>query len=730
RPEDPRYVRSYTARQRRVLAVRPGITSLASLRYRHEEKLLPEEDAQKIYLENIMPAKLDIELAYIDQASFSHDLLIILATLFAIVGGEDRLEWLSNTFGRLENWLAQNVPWLILDIPLILLAYVLGLAVRSVNARIAFGEAVILAFGCVFVYLTANYLFGIYNRFWRYASGQEAVALLLSSSLATLAITGISFFLQRRDLPLGAIWMGGLFTFIFITAARYRRRLLSGMRQTVVSFLGLASAGRGARVLIVGAGEEGQLLAWQLQNRLQGQAYQVIGFIDSDRRKLGMRIHNVPVLGDRADIPRVAAELHPDLIVIAIPPSKVQHPRELLSTCRATAAQVKILPGFFDWLGQSGAAPGWADVDEADLLQRRSFDIDDEACRGLIAGRVVMVTGAAGSIGGELCRQIAGFAPSRLVLVDINETGLHDLGIELRNLQPDLTVDLVLADITNQRRMERYFALRPPQIVFHVAAYKHVPMLEMHPQEGIRVNVLGTRLMHRLADRYGVERFVLISTDKAVNPTNVLGMTKWLGELLMTQHGPESGMLSTAVRFGNVLGSRGSVIPIFEKQIELGGPITITDPEMSRYFLTIREAVSLVIQAAAMTGGGDLYVLDMGVPLPIIDLAQRLIRAHGLRPGKDIEIRVIGARPGEKLTEELVAEGEERVGTEHPSIFRICRNRPLNLNELEQQVDALANVTTNGATPEAANAALANLVHSIAADTVSTGLRPAMRGDA
>jgi FlaA1/EpsC-like NDP-sugar epimerase len=311
-----------------------------------------------------------------------------------------------------------------------------------------------------------------------------------------------------------------------------------------------------------------------------------------------------------------------------------------------------------------------------------------------------------------LCRQIAAYRPRQLVLVDINESGLHDLGVELRARDATAHFALALCDITNSNSIESVFGQFKPQVVFHAAAYKHVPMLEQHPAEAVRVNVLGTRLVHALADQFGVERFILISTDKAANPSSVLGMTKWIGELMVTLPA-RAAMLSAAVRFGNVLGSRGSVVATFEKQIELGSPLTITHPEMTRYFLSLGEAISLVIQAAAMTRGGEIYILDMGVPVRIVDLAARVIRAHGLRPDQDVAIEFVGPRPGEKLNEELVGQGEEKAPTEHRSIFRIRRSNPIHLEQLQHHVDALLHLSANGTAPDQVRAKLQDCVHAI-----------------
>jgi FlaA1/EpsC-like NDP-sugar epimerase/lipopolysaccharide/colanic/teichoic acid biosynthesis glycosyltransferase len=698
RPEVPCYTQLYTQRQKQVLAVHPGITSIASIRYRSEEQLLPQEAWEKVYTQVILPAKLNIELNYLATRSFGQDVLILLSTLFAIAADEVHFDAWVEGVNRLEEFLGRYIRWNLADAVLILMAYALALAARSINTSLDFPRVFLDVIVGLAIYILMNYAFGIYQRFWRYASGQESVLLFGSVATATIILTIIDLLLKERTLPLGAIWLGGFFSFCLLSAARYRRKIARGIHEQLQDILGFAS-GQGARVLVVGARDAGQLLVWQLQNHLK--AYQVVGFVDDDRDKRGMKIHNVPVYGNRHEIPDLVARLHIDQIIIAIPLSRASKPDELLSLCRSSSAQIKILPGLFEWLGKNGKTPNWTDVSEEALLERAPYQVDETACRTLICDRVVMVTGAAGSMGSELSKQIAAQKPRLLVLVDTNESGLYDLNVELHIKHKDLCIEVALCDITNPVRMKAVFARTKPQLVFHAAAYKHVPVLEEHPQEAIRVNVLGTRIVHSLAQTFGAQRFVLISTDKAVNPTSVLGMTKWLAELIVMSSPREGPMLSTTVRFGNVLGSRGSVMPTFEKQIELGGPITITHPEMSRYFLSINEAVSLVIQTATTTLGGDIYILDMGVPLSIVDLARRMIRAHGLRPDQDIPIEFVGMRPGEKLCEELVAQDEEKTPTDHPAIQRIRRTVPLSLAEFDQKINGLAAFSANGATREA-----------------------------
>lgn len=710
RPEDPRYLPYYSPRYRQVLTIPPGITSIASIRYRNEELLLPPENWEKVYVGSVLPAKLDIELSYLATRSPGQDALILLATGFALLKDEAHFDALSRLVVRFEHFLERYASWVAVDTPLIILAYALALAVRSITAQIdlplAFAEALV----GVAIYVVTNQFFGIYHRFWRYASGQESVMLFASVTTATLAISLISLLMPVRTLPLGAIWLGGFFSFILLAAVRYRRNLLGGLRHAIEDYVGFAS-GEGARVLVIGAKDVGQIITYQLQNHLR--TYQVVAFVDDDRQTHGMRIHNVPVYGGREGIPDLVSRLHVDLILVAIPLTKTREPRELLALCRSTQAQIKVIPSLSDLLTQNGHVPDWVDIDDAELLQRSAYQVNEESCRELLSGRVVMVTGAAGSIGSELCRQIAAYQPRQLVMVDINESGLYDLHVDLRAIAQDLQIDLVLGDISDPHRMHTVFDQTRPQIVFHAAAYKHVPILEEHPAEAIRVNVFGTWVLYTEACQSGAERFILISSDKAVNPSNVLGMSKRIGELIVSAPS-NSSTLSTAVRFGNVLGSRGSVVPTFAKQIDMGGPVTLTHADMTRYFLSIAEAVSLVIQAAAITRGGDLYVLDMGVPVSIADLAHRMIRARGLRPGQDIAIEYVGPRPGEKMSEELVGAGENKVATEYRSIFQIEQHKAICGEELPRHIDDLVSFSLNGATSEEIRTRLKDCVEALA----------------
>ncbi|MDA0987598.1 MAG: nucleoside-diphosphate sugar epimerase/dehydratase [Chloroflexi bacterium] len=458
---------------------------------------------------------------------------------------------------------------------------------------------------------------------------------------------------------------GGIFTLAAFAGVRYRQRLITGLLWRWKA----TTRGYGNRVLIIGAGEEGQLLAWRL--KIQADDYHVVGFLDDDPLKQGMNIHGAKVLGTRQDVEALASKHQVDTIIVAISKIDGEDIQEILGLCEKTAAKIKIAPDLFSFMEGDGGQPLVRDLSVEDLLARESIPLDIDVCHGLLAGKVVLVTGAAGSIGSELCRQVVNFQPAMLLMLDNNETGLNDLQIDLFSQGNDTAHKILVGDILRTQRMETLWAAHRPQIVFHCAAYKHVPLMEEAPCEAVLVNLKGTQILSELARKYEVERFVFISTDKAVEPTGVMGATKSLAERLTLSTPSNQTSFFTAVRFGNVLNSRGSVVPLFLKQIDQGGPVTVTDKDMTRFLMGLSEAVSLIIQAAAYTQGGDVFMLNMGQPIKISDLASKLIRLKGLRIDEDIAIVFTGTRLGEKLTESLVAPGEEVVPTPHPFIFRL-----------------------------------------------------------
>jgi FlaA1/EpsC-like NDP-sugar epimerase len=541
------------------------------------------------------------------------------------------------------------------------------------------------------VFLFSNYIFGLYGYVWRYTSATEVMTIGAATTTGTLASLFLSLFRSgARPIPLSVVAMGGILTGGMFTVMRYRERLLTGLMGRLQRLVGSPNR---QRVLIVGAGEAGNLIARQLMAGAGRQRYELAGFVDDDPQKLNLRLHGCQVLGDRYALPGLVAERGVSLVIIAI--HRIGGPplREILSLCLATKARVKILPDFLGTIEQSKGALPLRDINAEDLLGRELCIVDETACKDIIAGKIIMVTGAAGSIGSELCRQILALQPRLLLMLDNNETGLHDLSIGLQCPENSQLWPIV-ASVTNSQRIASIFEQYGPQVVFHAAAYKHVPMMEYHPNEAVQVNVLGTATVADLAAAYGVERFVFISTDKAVNPSSIMGATKRAGELLIMAGAAQvadtfQDTRFTAVRFGNVLGSRGSVVPTFVRQIEQGGPVTITHPDMTRFFISISEAVSLVIQAATMTEGGEIFMLDMGQPIRIEDLAHKMIRLRGLRPGQDIAIVYSGVRPGEKLHEELISMDEDQQPTSHLKLFRIQSRCPFDLGDLAGQVALL-----------------------------------------
>jgi FlaA1/EpsC-like NDP-sugar epimerase len=431
------------------------------------------------------------------------------------------------------------------------------------------------------------------------------------------------------------------------------------------------------RVLIVGAGAAGQMIAREIAENVSLGMEQV-GFVDDDRQKIGTRIHGVKVLGGHGKIAGICGKYDVDEIIIAIPSAPPSVVRHIVEHCREVSATFRILPGIGDLIDGKVSIRALRNVDLEDLLGRDPVALDADLLERHITGRTVMVTGAAGSIGSELCRQIARRSPRRLILFEIAESPLFFLEMEMREKFPTVGLFPVIGDVRDRGRVEEIVRAHRPAVIFHAAAYKHVPMMEIHPVEAVKTNVLGTRNVAEAAAKFGVERFVLVSTDKAVRPTNVMGATKRLAELVIQNIANREGpTVFVAVRFGNVLGSVGSVIPIFRHQLKTTGKLTVTHAEASRYFMLIPEAAGLILQAGAMGEGGEVFVLDMGEPVKIVDLAKSLIRLSGKELGVDAEIVFTGLRPGEKLHEELIVEGEDVSGTAHPKVMKLLRHEQL-----------------------------------------------------
>ncbi len=525
---------------------------------------------------------------------------------------------------------------------------------------------------------------GMFAGLWRYTGAKDLVALTRSAALATLIFSAFIVIGGYRSYPRSILIIDFLLTMILVGGLRFGARSLWQIAQNVGQ---KKPEGGRRRVLIVGAGNAGEMLLREMQKTHLGR-YEPVGFVDDDPNKRGVAIHGVKVLGRLGDAAEVVKREHIDEVVVAVPSASGKEMRRIVDTVTPAGVPIRTMPGIDQLISGQVTLNQLRSVNIEDLLGRDPVLLDTDSLKALLGGHVVLVTGAGGSIGSELCRQVARFGPTQLVLVERSEPALFEIHRELRALYPGLDVVPCIADICDGERVRAVFAKHRPMVVVHAAAHKHVPMMEWNPGEAIKNNVGGTKTVADAANEFGVQRFVMVSTDKAVNPTSMMGATKRVAELYVQALNQKSKTRFVAVRFGNVLGSAGSVIPIFKEQIARGGPVTVTDPEMRRYFMTIPEASQLVLQAASLGRGGEIFVLDMGEPVKIVDLARDLITLSGLVPDKDIEIRFSGLRPGEKLFEELSTAEEKAEKTRHPKIF-IGRLPSRQLDEVSRQVAGL-----------------------------------------
>ncbi|KAF0220648.1 MAG: polysaccharide biosynthesis protein [Geobacteraceae bacterium] len=524
---------------------------------------------------------------------------------------------------------------------------------------------------------------GLYRNLWRYASLQDAIeifkVIVISSVMAVFTVMYVRYF---DSFPRSIFVLDGFLLFSMVSSSRLLWRIY---REKY--FLPLALVGKGRRTLIVGAGEAGSMLLKEMRKQ-RGNEYNVVGFVDDDREKQGMRLHRIPVLGDVGHLKGLVRKYRIEEIIVAIPSAQGKMLRRIIGCCEKAKVHVKTLPCISDIIDGKISVSQIKDVDIEDLLGREAVVLDEKGISRYLTGKKILITGAAGSIGSEICRQVARFNPAKIILFDSAETPLFYVEKELVDKYPELPLIPVIGDIRNSARVEMVFDQFMPEVVFHAAAYKHVPMMEYNPVEAVANNIGGTRTLADAAHRFGVRNFVMISTDKAVNPTNVMGASKRAAEIYVQALAQKSATKFTTVRFGNVLGSNGSVIPIFKEQISHGGPVTVTDPHIMRYFMTIPEAVQLVLQAGCIGNGGEIFVLDMGEPMRIVDLAEELIRLSGLVPYEDIDIVFSGLRPGEKLFEELLIQGEGIKPTSHEKI-KIAAAVPSNLESVSAVLDDL-----------------------------------------
>lgn len=559
-----------------------------------------------------------------------------------------------------------------------------------------------------------NYFFGLYRQLWEYAGRRELKLICAATVMGSIAIISLAYMGLFPNLPrsiflLDCVFYTGLVGLFRLNLSKFKLKKSSRKE---------AKGTRSRRVLIAGAGASGAML---MREFITHPEFQVVAFCDDDPLKRHQRIHGVRVEGTCDGIPEVVRKFNIDQIIIAMPSVERTRIREIVSSAKKTGREVKIVPSLYEIANGRVSIKQLRDVRPEELLGRSAVKYHDpELVRKYIEGKVVLVTGAGGSIGSELCRQITQFSPKKLILLGRGENSIYEIENELLELAPDLKLETAIADIRNEAKMDWLFEEYRPQVVYHAAAHKHVPLMEKNTDEAITNNVLGTMNVAKAADKFKTERFILISTDKAVKPTSVMGASKRLAEVVILDLAQHSKTKFMAVRFGNVLGSRGSVVPRFRKQIEAGGPVTITDSRMTRYFMTIPEAVMLVLHAGALGHGGEIFILDMGEPVRIEELACQLIRAMGYEPGREIPIVYTGIRPGEKLFEELQFDAETMAKTAHPQVWALLNGNQEHLGGLKRELLELIGIAQTLTSNSKARDRLFKLVDLVNANDVAS----------
>jgi FlaA1/EpsC-like NDP-sugar epimerase/lipopolysaccharide/colanic/teichoic acid biosynthesis glycosyltransferase len=695
RPEVPHYVERARSEFAEVLTVRPGITDLASLKYIDEAAILaassnPEEE----YQQKVLPEKLRLAKLYVRHMSLRLDFAIILQTLLRIA----KLPLVVLTLPELKAAVEISVasPWaglssfitrwrrpiiVVVDVGLIVLANYLAFFLRydgniPSNEHNIFEQTVL---GLVAVRGVAFALYGLNEGLWRYTSLWDLQNILKGVLVSTVAFVGWVY------------WVMGIYSYprsIFAIDAILVVGFLAGVRLSSRVLRDKVVFQKRRKVLVVGAGDSGERVVREMKTRSAFNC-QPIGLVDDNSLLRNQRIHGVRVLGAMQDIPKLMETLKPEVVVVAVPNPTPEFLRDLVIKLEPYDVSIKTLPGKEELLTDQSAVSQIRNVSIPDLLSRAPINIDNYATRQLVQGKCVMITGAGGSIGSELARQIATFDPKMLLLYERHENSLYNIHKELDDKKYSVPIIPLIGDITDVQRLSAVLEQYRPQIMFHAAAHKHVPLVEANPVEAVKNNCIGTRITAEAASLYGVEQFVHISTDKAVNPSSVMGATKRVAELVVQDIARSSKTRFLLVRFGNVLGSSGSVLLRFQEQIKSGGPVTVTHPEIRRYFMLIPEAVQLVLQAATIGEQGHTYILDMGEQIKVLDIARSLIRLSGLVPGRDVPIRFVGLRPGEKLYEELVGEGEVAVRSPLEKVLQIETVSQPNFDDFRKKLAAL-----------------------------------------
>ena len=606
----------------------------------------------------------------------------------------------------LNTYRVRQAILLSVDICCILIAFLLSLRLIGNNSRIGLNNIIIPLGICIVLHICMFMKSGCYSSLWRYAGDEEILSIIMSSAIYTI-ISIIAHKILRYNYSILFYLVYG----IFIAASTIGVRLCyrSGRRLANRGYIEEES-----RVLLVGAGTAGHVVINEIKRNPQMRK-KIVGLLDDDINKVGRRIHNIKILGTTDDVQQIVNQHHIDEIIITMANVSKEEKKAIIEKCQQTKCKLKTLPGMYEIIDGKVDIKKIRDVEIEDLLGREPIKTNLKEISDYIENKVVLVTGGGGSIGSELCRQIATFNPKHLIIVDNYENNAYAIQQELiRKYGNNLNLSTIIASIREEVRMEEIFKEYRPEVVFHAAAHKHVPLMENAPSEAIKNNIFGTYKVASLADKYKVKRFVLISTDKAVNPTNIMGATKRAAEMIIQTINEKSDTEFVAVRFGNVLGSNGSVIPLFKNQILEGGPVTITHPDIIRYFMTIPEAVGLVIQAGAMAKGGEIFILDMGEPVKIVDLANNLIKLSGFEPGEDIKIEFTGLRPGEKLYEELLMSEEGLTSTENKKIF-IGKPVKFSTEKVKKHLEVLRNIVDNEEV---------ELIDSVMREFVTTYIRP------
>lgn len=588
---------------------------------------------------------------------------------------------------------------LIGDLILIVLVVILSYALRLElgDAFLFYSPSMLWMIGVALIIKPLVYYeFGLYRRLWIYASVQELklIAGAVVTASLIVAVTMISLFNLHvfSGFPRSVLAIDMLASILAVGGLRFTLRLM-GENKTNPNIAGIM--GTPKRVLIVGAGDAGALVARELQKNPQLKLVP-IGFLDDNPDKQKNQLYGIPVIGGIGEMAQVLDSQKVDEVIIAIPSAAGGVIRRVTDVCRLKGVPFRTMPGIYELLGGMVNVSRLREVDIADLLRRDVAHIDDSLVGDSLKDKVILVTGAGGSIGREICRQSARWSPSRLILLGHGENSIFESLVELKENFPGLEIQPVIADIRDQRRIRNVFMEMKPDVVFHAAAHKHVPLMEVNVEDAVTNNIAGTRNIVRTCEESDVERLVMISTDKAIRPINVMGATKRIAEMIVLDAARRTRKPYSIVRFGNVLGSRGSVVPLFKRQIARGGPVTITHPDMKRYFMTIPEAVHLVLQSSAMGKGGEIFMLNMGQQIRILDLAEDLIRLSGLEPGRDIEIVFTNVRPGEKLSEDLWEEGNTLIKTSHPDIYQLGSDDGLRNGELQDAVEELIRLAEQG----------------------------------